>query len=1051
MSPPSQTTKQLGWLERYRKYFEPGDLDRGRAYAHGRRVSKVVRDGSELIAVVTGTRDYRVSIIEAASEVKVACSCPRFQDGFLCKHIAAVFVVLDDAAKVQSSGAMGAAPGRSTTSVQRPQQWALKLDQVAAGLRHWESAAPKSIDKLWYVLELEPTLARTERTVHVSVYHETTRQPGKARILPQTIATESLPDPVDHHLVGLLRELTQGRWRWGAKAGRAELPHRLARRILTDLAATGRLVLQRRSKLLQFGPPMQVDPEPWRVCLHAVAGAAEMVLRGELVSGERRRPLGEVELVASGRLALAGESILALDPPVAPQQQWVLQQTDGTSIPRAQARAAVARLQTLPIEGILELDQELLPVVEHHQPRMRASLELDSVASIRATLTAVYDGVAIEVDWPHSPVSDPHTARLLARDLEAETRALAALEGAMGGGRGRYGGEWWLEHRQLQHFLEQATDLGWDVVARSRPVRAFGGVTGSLDQREGWFELHLLASFGGETEAIDAAALLEADELGLVELADGSLGFLPETLRRRIGTLGLLGTLEGGALRYRSAQALLLDSLVGELELRADRELQALWQRARQRGSAIEAADPPARFAGDLRPYQREGLGWLEATLDGGYGVCLADDMGLGKTVQVLALLARRHAEGSPRGPSLVVAPRSVVHNWIAEAAKFVPALRVAEYGGRDRRRLLEPPVELDLLVTTYALVRSDAVALRQHAFDVLIVDEAQHVKNRETQAHAALSVLRTNHRIALSGTPVENRLDDLWSVLELLNPGLLGRLPRARQVANLELDTVAKAVRPFLLRRTKAEVLKDLPERTEQTLLVEMEPAQRKVYDQLRRAYRESLLGRVQRDGIARSKIYVLEALLRLRQAACHPALVDAKYTKTPSAKLDLLIERLDELAAEGHKVLVFSQFTSLLSLVEPRLVQRKIGSVRLDGRTKNRAERVARFSDDPDSSVFLISLKAGGTGLNLTAASYVFLLDPWWNPAVEAQAIDRSHRIGQTRAVTAYRLVVQGTVEERILELQQAKRELADAILSADTSVARQLTVADLEMLLG
>jgi SNF2 family DNA or RNA helicase len=307
-----------------------------------------------------------------------------------------------------------------------------------------------------------------------------------------------------------------------------------------------------------------------------------------------------------------------------------------------------------------------------------------------------------------------------------------------------------------------------------------------------------------------------------------------------------------------------------------------------------------------------------------------------------------------------------------------------------------------------------------------------------------------------MSGTPIENHLGELWSIFEFLNPGMLGagsvfkRHAGAATADDGDRTLLAKALRPFILRRTKAQVVKDLPEKTELTLHCDMDPPQRQTYEDLRAHYRQALL-RKESTELNRSKIEVLEALLRLRQAACHPGLIDPARVDDPSAKLDMLLPQLAEVVEEGHKALVFSQFTSLLAIVRSRLDAEGLKYEYLDGRTRNRAARVERFQNDPDCPIFLISLKAGGLGLNLTAAEYVYLLDPWWNPAVEAQAIDRSHRIGQTQRVFAYRLICRDTVEQKILELQQRKRDLADAILNADNRLIRTLTRDDLEFLLS
>ena len=346
----------------------------------------------------------------------------------------------------------------------------------------------------------------------------------------------------------------------------------------------------------------------------------------------------------------------------------------------------------------------------------------------------------------------------------------------------------------------------------------------------------------------------------------------------------------------------------------------------------------------------------------------------------------------------------------------------------------------------------------RDREFDTIVLDEAQCVKNAGTESAKAVRLLRGRQRLAMSGTPVENHLGELWSLFEFLNPGMLGSARVFQAVGgglrNPSEETrrlLAQALRPFLLRRTKEQVAAELPPKLEQTLYCELEPQQRRLYNELRAHYRSTLLQRVDQQGLAKSKMHVLEALLRLRQAACHPGLVDAKRIAEPSAKVEVLLEHLSEVIEEGHKALVYSQFTSFLKIVRKRLDKEGLTYEYLDGKTRDRQARVERFQGDAACPLFVISLKAGGLGLNLTAAGYVFLLDPWWNPAVEAQAVDRVHRIGQTQHVFAYRLIARDTVEEKVLELQKTKRDLAAAILGEDSSLIRDLRREDLELLLS
>jgi len=422
----------------------------------------------------------------------------------------------------------------------------------------------------------------------------------------------------------------------------------------------------------------------------------------------------------------------------------------------------------------------------------------------------------------------------------------------------------------------------------------------------------------------------------------------------------------------------------------------------------------------------------------------------------LLALLQDRKTLQKEARPSLIVVPKSLMFNWAHEIERFTPKLTHLEYTGLERHGMREEFPRRDIILTTYGTLRRDINELQSMEFDYAVLDEAQTIKNAASQVAKACRLLKARHRLALSGTPIENHLGDLWSIFEFLNPGMLGRSSAFRLSAGNNADSdartvLARGLKPFVLRRTKGQVATELPERMEETIYCRMGGRQRKLYNELRDHYRQSLLGIVKEQGMGKSKMHVLEALLRLRQAACHPALLKEGDSQEAFAKLDYLCPQLEELIDEGHKSLVFSQFTSMLAIVRKHLDHRGIRYAYLDGKTKSRRQVVEQFQNDPDCPVFLISLKAGGLGLNLTAAEYVFLLDPWWNPAVEAQAIDRAHRVGQTRQVFAYRLICQDTVEEKILELQSKKRELADAILEADNRVLADLTAEDLEMLLS
>ena len=530
------------------------------------------------------------------------------------------------------------------------------------------------------------------------------------------------------------------------------------------------------------------------------------------------------------------------------------------------------------------------------------------------------------------------------------------------------------------------------------------------------------------------------DGLDFVPLLDGGWAPLPVNWLERFGKQ-IADLLAARDLDKRVSKAALpaLAELAAALDLPPPPEIASL-RPLLENFDELPALALPDGLIAELRHYQELGVRWLAFLRDTELGGILADDMGLGKTLQAMI---------SFNGRTLVVCPKSVIFNWEAELRRFRPNLSVSLYHG-SRRTLDE---HADVTLTTYGTLRQDTEALRQVEWATAVLDEAQAIKNAESQTAQAAFQLRAKFRLAMSGTPVENRLEELWSLMHFANPGLLGGrrdfqkrfaepIGAGDQPAQAELR---KKTRPFLLRRWKRDVVPELPPRTDQTLIVELEPNERQLYDAMLAAARSDVVKRVSEGA---SVMAVLETLLRLRQAACHPALVPGQTAET-SSKVDLLCDNLTEGNASGHKALVFSQWTSLLDLIEPRLKECGLPFVRLDGSTRDRGEVVRQFQADDGPPILLISLKAGGTGLNLTAADQVYLLDPWWNPAAEDQAADRAHRIGQDKPVFVYRMVAKDTVEERILALQERKRRLAESAVG-DKILAESITRADLLALL-
>ena len=568
-----------------------------------------------------------------------------------------------------------------------------------------------------------------------------------------------------------------------------------------------------------------------------------------------------------------------------------------------------------------------------------------------------------------------------------------------------------------------------------------------------WFDLNVDATFEGTPASLHAFVEAVREGRRYVRLTDGSYGVLPEDFLKKFKAAALLGDTRQGGLRLSRTHVALLDDLSEGMELTGDEGFRQYRDRLH---SFIGISHPslPEGFSATLRPYQQGGYDWLRFLHEFGFGGLLADDMGLGKTVQALALLSHVHAGHNVR-PSLIIVPTSLVHNWQREAERFAPVLRVLAYHGLDRKHVRDSFESYDLIVSSYGILRRDIEFLRNVPFTYVILDESQNIKNFASVNARAARHLQAEHRLALTGTPVENNLTELWSQLHFLNPGLLGGLKTFTDhyIRAIERDrdentaaSLRRILHPFLLRRTKELVAAELPPKFESVVLCDMEELQRSAYHHWREYYRQAILRSIDTVGVKRSTVKVLEGLTKLRLVCCHPSLADERY-RGGSGKFSAFEDMLDDILQEGHKVLVFSQFVRMLSILRHHLDHQKIPYEYLDGRTLNRKVHVDRFQDDPSVKAFLISLRAGGTGLNLTAADYVLHYDPWWNPAVEAQATDRTHRIGQNRQVFSYKLITRDSVEEKILELQEKKKHLVSSVITTEPSFVKSLTREEIE----
>lgn len=570
---------------------------------------------------------------------------------------------------------------------------------------------------------------------------------------------------------------------------------------------------------------------------------------------------------------------------------------------------------------------------------------------------------------------------------------------------------------------------------------------------DGWLVSYSLTGAGASAEW---KSCLDAAESGcsfLILPGSGMVKLSPELVRFFLAASGAIRNLDSACCTFEvpSYAAEYFTFLVRDIPGAVVPELSGNGIREIP---SVQEFQPDFRFEGTLRNYQVEGIRFLQHMTDRNYNVILADEMGLGKTVQLLALLASRKKRGMD--PALIVCPASLTENWAREAAKFVPELNVAApHDGSERGFLWKNLHEYDVLILSYAVARLSGDKLKHFRFSFVVLDEAQHIKNPGSSNARHCKSLRAAHRIVLTGTPLENSPEDLWSIFDFLQPGMLGTLAAFRRYyANIRNDPflqhdLAARIAPFVKRRTKAMVASDLPPKHERILLCGMEAEQRRLYDSVLEKGRLAL--RSFRKDDTRGNAAIFTTLLRLRQICCHPALLpDGEGKGVPSAKTELLLELLHEHIDSNHKVLLFSQFPTLLSLVIPELEKSGIPFEYLDGGTRNRQQRVDHFNRDPSVPLFLLSLKAGGTGLNLTAADTVILYDPWWNPAVELQAADRTHRIGQTRPVSSLKLVVKDSIEEKILDLQSKKREMFNSVIDSPESASGLFSVEELRFLL-
>ena len=1083
-------------------------MERALAYVSTDRIRVLELRPELVVATVRGTEIYEAAISVSPEGVTLSCSCPSAAEAGACKHLWALLLTLDERNALPYVLTAEAQPpvvtfqaadhvdqeylealehthGDVSLTDREPEPpvepWRAALRQIAGSQAMQDLASTRQTARslpadrrIVYLVSL--TGPQSAEGLRVEVFTQRRNRDG-VWDAPRHFgfagdAWFDAPDPADRLIANLLLGTSDPRHLTGMPANGFVVPPRAYPTTLRLLCETGRALVRSQKPSLDGRVLRWDEGAAYTVQLRVTtsdAPNAHYALTASLVRDKQDRPLHDFDVVTPHGLVLKGEMLSRLD-----------------------AGALQPLLMVLWREGDLDLGEDPSAFLEqyHGTPGLPALALPDGTVHTEFDVTPLRYLVArADAPWSRRPftrltvrfrygnafvdahsttpwVFDASTRTLYRRRLSHEREAVTKVRGA--GAQELY---FPAEHRMVLALPSpQATVMlatlvhdGWHVEYEGQTLVAPGPVAVTGRTGVDWFDLEGSVTFG--KHVMPLVDVLEARANGATQIAlpDGSIGVLPRESLNAWQAMQALGERRGGVVRFKRGQLALVDILLESLPA-VDVDAQLAEARTKLRTfRTIGTVPVPASFVGELRGYQHESLGWFSFLRQFGLGGCLADDMGLGKTVQVLALLEARRVEKA--GMSLLVVPRSLVFNWMQEATRFTPKLRVVDLSHGDRSDTALDDIEADVVITTYGTLRRDVAQLGQKRFDYVVLDEAQAIKNAGTATAKAARVLQAENRLALTGTPIENRIEELWSLFEFLNPGMLGASSKFSSAARLlgpanaaagvwatadaPDDLLTRALRPVILRRTKAQVATELPARIEQTLEVELEPEQRAFYEAVRVRYAEQLFDLVEREGMAKSRMHILEGLLRLRQAACHPVLVDAAGTMLPSAKLDALIPSLQELTAEGHKALVFSQFTSFLSIVKTRLDEVGVKYEYLDGRTRDRGARVARFQASDGPPVFLISLKAGGHGLNLTAAEYVYLLDPWWNPAVEAQAIDRAHRIGQTRHVLATRVVARDTIESKILELQTSKRALADAILGEDKGGLGAIGRAELELL--
>ena len=1066
---PPQDTQ---WLRALKAEVQPTTFKQGREVAESRRVFGLQREGDRISAQVassSGAR-YQTALLLGNGRATSTCTCASWNvGGPHCKHVVAAALIY--AARFRSPGPPQPRP-EPVAPAPAPTEVIAAEDEVPVEPIP-SSGDPVSLPALakvesWLGLSSQPDYEFFYRLTAASNANGSMRQ----WILDVRRQDAQTKGPI--HVKRLLQaggRLSPADERVFLTLSRHE--HRYdSRLVLSDEELSEALELLRHRRVIYRGTQLINTETPVRPQIHLESRADGATARIELLFPDNASlPLKDVILLAGRRTwVIQGQNLHPVEPDFPPRllRKWLLEPS--MSFPTGQLDRVLTFFAAHLPRFRMALKADDIDVDEAVEPRFMLTLE-GSPERVKVQLAAKYGHTTV-------PVSPVATHLGYASGVGADSRKLYRRREELERAAGKQLLDLGLRFDAQAHAFDATSDTALEFWARglaSLPAEweRFGAQAPKVRLRPKlkprirvgmsgvqWFDLD--AEFVTDDQAVDLGAVRMWLDSGrrFVPLKDGTFAEADPVELKRVADL----LEEAGALPGRSRTRLPLHQAVA-LDLLADLgEFTEVEAKARQamlelrETAGVPKVAVPEGLQATLRHYQEAGLSWLWFLRRHGLSGILADDMGLGKTIQSLSLM-QKVANDEGRKPSLVVAPTSVLANWEREAERFTPGLKTMVWHGQDRKERAEVLKETDLVLTSYALVRRDLDQLSQVGFRYVILDEAQNIKNADSATAQACKALPSETRLALTGTPLENRLSELWSIFDFLMPGFLGsadgfgdRYEQPIQVANdaSAKDRLRRRIQPFILRRLKTEVAKDLPPKTESVAWCEMEPGQAALYREVLEESRRKVHESIEKVGFKRSRVSILAALMRLRQVCCDPRLLKLPpgTLMPPSAKVERFLQLVEDLVAEGHRALVFSQFTEMLELLKQEADKKGLRYLYLDGRTKDRMGKVDEYNNPDGPPLFFISLKAGGTGLNLTAADYVIHFDPWWNPAVEDQATDRTHRIGQTRAVISYKLITRGTVEEKILALQRRKRDLAAGVLGGDgEDLGRTLTEEDLQ----